>query len=44
MKQWPNKSAAANRCYAGQLDGFMKYYCQDCIWESPSAAVAELGR
>jgi hypothetical protein len=36
--------AAANRRYAGQLDDFMKFDCQDCIWESRSAAVAELGR
>ena len=41
---WPNKGAAANRRYAGQLDDFMKFDCQDCIWESPSAAVAELRR
>jgi hypothetical protein len=40
----PNKGAAANRRYAGQLDDFMKFDCQDCIWESRSAAVAELGR
>ena len=38
----PNKGAAANRRYAGQLDDFMKFDCQDCIWESRSAAVAEL--
>ena len=38
----PNKGAAANRRYAGQLDDFMKFDCQDCIWESGSAAVAEL--
>jgi hypothetical protein len=36
--------AAANRRYAGQLGDFMKFDRQDCIWESPSAAVAELGR
>jgi hypothetical protein len=41
---WSNKSAAANRRYAGQLDDFMKFDCQDCIWESRSAAVAELKR
>jgi hypothetical protein len=40
----PNNGAAANRRYAGQLDDFMKFDCQDCIWESRSAAVAELGR
>jgi hypothetical protein len=40
----PNKGAAANRRYAGQLDDFMKFDCQDCIWESRSAAVAELER
>ena len=40
----PNKGAAANRRYAGQLDDFMKFDCQDCILASPSAAVAELGR
>ena len=40
----PNKGAAANRRYAGQLDDFMKFDCQDCIWKSRSAAVAELGR
>ena len=39
-----NKGAAANRRYAGQLDDFMKFDCQDCIQPSPSAAVAELGR
>jgi hypothetical protein len=39
---WSNKGAAANRRYAGQLDDFMKFDCQDCIWESRSAAVAEL--
>ena len=38
----PNKSAAANRRYAGQLDDFMKFDCQDCIWESSSAAVTQL--
>ena len=27
----PNNSAAANRRYAGQLDDFMKFDCQDCI-------------
>jgi hypothetical protein len=36
--------AAANHRYAGQLDDFMKFDCQDCLWESPSEAVAELGR
>jgi hypothetical protein len=40
----PNKGAAANRRYAGQLDDFMKFDCQDCIRESRSAAVAELER
>jgi hypothetical protein len=40
----PNKGAAANRRYAGQLDDFMKFDCQDCNWVPPSAAVAELGR
>jgi hypothetical protein len=40
----PNNGASANRLYAGQLDDFMKFDCQDCIWESRSAAVAELGR
>ena len=40
--QQPNNGAAANRRYAGQLDDFMKFDCQDCIWESCSAAVAEL--
>jgi hypothetical protein len=40
MKLWPNKGTAANRRYAGQLDDFMKFDCQDCIWESRSAAVA----
>jgi hypothetical protein len=39
-----NKSAAANRRYAGQLDDFVKLDCRDCISESRSAAVAELGR
>jgi hypothetical protein len=39
-----NNGAAANRRYAGQLDDFMKFDCQDCIWESRSAAVAELKR
>ena len=39
-----NKGAAANRRYASQLDDFMKFDCQDCIWESRSAAVAELKR
>ena len=39
-----NKGAAANRRYAGQLDDFMKFDCQDCIQASPPAAVAELGR
>jgi hypothetical protein len=38
------KGAAANRRYAGQLDDFMKFDCQDCIRESCSAAVAELKR
>jgi len=42
--QTPNNGAAANRRYAGQLDDFMKFDCQDCIWASRSAAVAELGR
>jgi hypothetical protein len=37
-------SAAANRRYAGQLDDFMKFDCQDCICTSRSAAVAELWR
>jgi hypothetical protein len=41
---WSNKGAAANRRYAGQLDDFMKFDCQDCIQASPSAAVAELDR
>jgi len=40
----PNKGVAANRRYTGQLDDFMKFDCQDCIWESRSAAVAELKR
>jgi hypothetical protein len=40
----PNKGAAANRRYAGQLDDFMKFDRQDYISESRSAAVAELGR
>ena len=40
----PNNGAAANRRYAGQLDDFMKFDCQDCSWSSSSAAVAELGR
>jgi hypothetical protein len=40
----PNNGAAANRRYAGLLDYFMKFDCQDCIWESRSAAVAELKR
>jgi hypothetical protein len=40
----PNKGAAANRRYAGQLDDFMKFDSQNCIWESRSAAVAELER
>jgi hypothetical protein len=44
MKKPPNKSAAANRRCAGQLDDFVKFDCQDCIWESRSAAVAELKR
>jgi hypothetical protein len=44
MTIWPNNGAAANRRYAGQLDDFMKFDCQDCIRESRSAAVAELGR
>ena len=39
-----NNDAASNRRYAGQLDDFMKFDCQDCIWESRSAAVAELKR
>ena len=39
-----NKGAAANRRYAGQLDDFMKFDCQDFIQPSPSAAVAELER
>jgi hypothetical protein len=39
-----NKGAAANRRYAGQLNDFMKFDCQDCIWTSRSAAVAELKR
>ena len=38
----PNNGAAANRRCAGQLDDFMKFDCQACIWESRSAAVAEL--
>jgi hypothetical protein len=38
------KGAAANRRYAGQLNDFMKFDCQDCIWTSRSAAVAELKR
>jgi hypothetical protein len=38
------KGAVANRRYAGQLDDFMKFDCQDFIWESRSAAVAELKR
>ena len=42
MTQWPNNGAAANRRYAGQLDDFMKFTCQDCTRESFSAAVAEL--
>jgi len=40
----PNKGAAANRRYAGQLDDFMKFDCQICIRTPPSAAVAELKR
>ena len=40
----PNNGAAANRRCVGQLDDFMKFDCQDYIWESRSAAVAELGR
>jgi len=44
FRERPNKGAAANRRYAGQLDDFVKFNCQDCIWESRSAAVAELGR
>ena len=44
MSRAPNKCAAANRRYAGQLDDFMKFDCQDCISESRSAAVAELNR
>ena len=40
----PNNGAAANRRYAGQLDDYMKFDCQDCIQPSPSAAVAELKR
>jgi hypothetical protein len=40
----PNKGVAANRRYDGQLGGFMKFDCQDCIGKSLSAAVAELGR
>jgi hypothetical protein len=40
----PNNGAAANRRYAGQLDDFVKFDCQDSILESRSAAVAELGR
>jgi hypothetical protein len=45
MKALPNKGAAANRRYAGQLDAFMKFDCQDCPAERDhaSAAVAELG-
>jgi hypothetical protein len=43
-KNAPNKGTAANRRCAGQLDDLMKFDCQDCIWESRSAAVAELGR
>jgi hypothetical protein len=37
-----HNGAAANRRYAGQLDDFMKFDCQDCIGESRSAAVPEL--
>ena len=44
MSRMPNKGAAANRRYTGQLDDFMKFDCQHCFWESRSAAVAELGR
>jgi len=40
----PNNGAAANRRYAGQLDDFVNFDCQDCIWEPFSAAVAELNR
>ena len=40
----PNKSAAANRRYAGQLGDFKKFDCQDYSLESPLAAVVELGR
>ena len=36
--------AAVNRRYAGQLDDFMKFDYQVRIWESRSAAVAELKR
>ena|GEM_PF-3670101 len=34
--------AGDNRRYAGQLDDFMKFTCQDCTRESFSAAVAQL--
>ena len=44
MKLWANNGAAANRRYAGQLDDFIKFDCQDSISESRSAAVAELKR
>ena len=40
----PNKGAAANRRYVGQLDDFMKFDCQDCSSAPSSATVAELGR
>jgi len=43
-RKLPNKGAAANRRYAGQLDDFMKFDCQGCNWNSSSAAVAELER
>ncbi len=40
MTKTPNK--LQDRRYAGQLDDFMKFDCQDCSGESGSAAVAEL--
>jgi len=46
MKTTPDNGAAANRRYAGQLDDFMKFNCQDCPAERDhaSVAVAELCR
>ena len=44
MTEGPNNALQPTAAGPGVFDRDMKLDCQICIWESGSAAVAELGR